>query len=350
MSAATGARLTIDLGAVARNYATLRRAAKGAEVAPVLKADGYGLGAGRVAERLWSAGARRFFVARLSEGEALRAALGPERRATIQVLDGLAAATPDRFIAADLAPVLNSREDLAAWAPTGRAAALHVDTGMNRLGLAEGDLAAAAGLPIVHVMSHLACAADPESPRNSVQRARFRAARALFPDASASLSASAGIFLGRDYHFDLVRPGISLFGGGPRERPDKRIAAAATFEAPILQVRHLQAGDQVGYGDGFTAPGPTTIGVLGAGYADGVLRRSKGAAVAWFQGRPAAILVVSMDLIAVDLSAAQDPQVGDLVELLGPNALLDDLAAAGGTVAHECLVRLSDRAERLYVG
>ena len=346
----TRARLTIDLDALAANHAVLRAAASGAEVAPVVKADGYGLGAGPVARRLWAEGARTFFVARLSEGAALRAALGGERTATIFVLDGLGSAELNDFQGAGLTPVLNSPADADRWRPTGAPAALHIDTGMNRLGVTAEEAEACRDLNIVHVISHLACAAEADNPRNRTQLERFRQTRAWFPHATASLSASAGVFLGADFAFDLVRPGISLFGGGPLERTDGRIAPVATLDAPILQIRHLQAGDAVGYGDGFTADRPMPIGLLAAGYADGLLRRGKGKAVAWLNGAPAPILIVSMDLIAVDLSAADAARVGDRVELLGENALLDDLAAATDTVAHECLVRLSARAERVYLG
>jgi alanine racemase len=346
----TRAHLTIDLDALAANHAVLRAAASGAEVAPVVKADGYGLGAGPVARRLWAEGAHTFFVARLSEGAALRAALGAGRPATIFVLDGPGSADLSDLQDADLTPVLNSPEDVSRWRPTGAPAALHIDTGMNRLGVTADEARASHGLNIVHVMSHLACAADAASPRNRHQLDRFRAVRTLFPGATASLSASAGVFLGADFAFDLVRPGISLYGGGPLERPDDRFRAVARLHAPILQVRRLSAGDAVGYGDGFVANRPMVIGLLAAGYADGLLRRGKGKAMARLNGAPAPILIVSMDLIAVDLSAAGEARAGDRVELLGENALLDDLAAATDTVAHECLVRLSARAERVYMG
>ncbi len=345
----SAARLTIDLGALAANHAVLREAAAGAVVAPVVKADGYGLGAGPVAARLWQEGARDFFVARLSEGLALRHALGAARPARIFVLDGVAGASTEPFREADLTPVLNSADDVARWRGVGRPCALHVDTGMNRLGLTVEQAKAARDLPVALVMSHLACAAAPDSPRNAHQLDRFREARALFPDAAASLSASAGIFLGADYHFDMVRPGISLYGGGPREIPDTRFAAVARLEAPIMQVRNLKAGDAVGYGDGFVSDRPMRIGLLAAGYADGLLRRAMGRAVAWIDDARIPILTVSMDLIAIDLGAAPTAQPGDLVELLGRNAGLDVLASDTGTVAHECLVRLSARAERVYL-
>jgi alanine racemase len=198
------------------------------------------------------------------------------------------------------------------------------------------------------VMSHLSFAANPPHPRNALQLERFQRVAGLFEEAPASLSASAGAFLGEDYLFDMVRPGISLFGGGPQEVPDPRLRAVAILEAPILQVRTIRAGESVGYGSMFTADRDMRIGLIAAGYADGLIRTSFGRGQAAVRGRLTPLLVVSMDIIAVDLSDAPGEE-GDMVELLGPNAMLDQAAAAAGTVAHECLVRLSARAERRYV-
>jgi alanine racemase len=356
------ARLTLDLGALAHNHSVLANEAQGAEVAPVVKADGYGLGAGPIARRLWTAGARSFFVARLAEAEALRADLGGERPATIYVLDGMTAGSGPRLMAADLTPVISSLPQVAAaavWAASlGRPwrVALHVDTGMNRQGLTPGEARALAqapdgvrGLDVALVMSHLGSASEPADPRNAQQLGRFLEVRALFPEARASLAASAGIFLGPDYHFDMVRPGVSLFGGGPLERPDGRLAAVARLTAPVLDIRNLQRGDRLGYGAAFTADRPIRIAVLGAGYADGVIRSARAGGYAWHGGARRALLIVNMDICAIDLGEAE-ARVGDEVELLGPGALLDDLATAAGTVAHEVLVRLSRRAERHYVG
>jgi len=357
-----GARLSLDLDALAHNHAVLRAEAAGAEVAPVLKSDAYGLGAGPIGRRLWAEGARSFFVARLAEGEALRAALTAERPAAIHVLDGMTEGAGPRLDAASLTPVLCSLSQVAAAAAhaatRGRplAVALNIDTGMSRQGVTLEDARGLArrpdrlsGLDIGLVMSHLGSAAEPENPRNTSQLSAFLEARALFPEARASLAASAGAFLGPDYRFDLVRPGISLFGGGPREVTDDRLRAVATLTAPILDVRTLRPGDILGYGDSVRIPASTRVAVVAAGYTDGVIRAAKGSGHAWFAGARRRLLIVNMDILVIEIGDAP-AAIGQPVELLGPNAHLDDLAAAGGTVAHEILVRLSRRADRVYLG
>lgn len=357
-----GARLTIDLDALAENYHVLAAEASGAEVAPVCKADGYGLGAVAVARRLWAEGARSFFIARLAEGEALRAGLGAARPATIYALDGLTAGAGPRLVAADLVPVLCSLPQVSEAAALARTlgrplpVALYVDTGMNRQGLSLEEARALAqsidrlrGLDVQLVVSHLGAGSDPADPHNPLQLSRFAAARALFPEAAASLAASAGAFLGPDYRFDLVRPGVSLYGGGPQERPDPRLKAVARLTAPILDIRTVRAGERLGYGAKVVMERTTRVAVVGAGYADGVIRAARGAGYAWYGGARRPMLIVNMDLLVIDLGEAAG-RVGDEVELLGDNALLDDLASAAGTVAHEVLVRLGRRGERGYVG
>ena len=357
------ATLTVDLDALAHNYAVLGREARGAEVAPMVKSDGYGLGAAPIARRLWAEGARTFFVARLAEGEALRAALGPGRPGRIAVLDGLTPGAAPRLAAADLTPVLTSLAQIAeagAFATeTGRPldVILHVDTGMNRQGLTLEEARAVAlstdrlkGLEVTLVMSHLGSGDEPGNPRNARQLAGFLEIRALFPRARASLSASAGVFLGPDYRFDLVRPGVSLYGGGPEGTPDPRLKAVATLTAPILDLRHLKPGDVVGYGESVRIDRPTRAAVAGVGYSDGVIRAARaGGGCVWFAGARRRLLAVNMDILIFDLGDAP-AQIDERVEIVGPNALIDDLAAAAGTVAYEVLVRLSRRAERVYLG
>lgn len=354
------ARLTIDLDALAHNRAVIADAAAGAEVAAVVKADGYGLGAGPLARRLHAEGTRAFFVARVAEGEDLRRELG-DRPADIYVLDGLLPGVVERLDAARLTPVIatlpQAHAALALAAARGRyGVGLQVDTGMNRQGLSLSEAAALVNAPgglrtldVNLLVSHLGSATDPSEARNPQQLSRFREARALFPEARASLSASAGAFLGADYRCDLVRAGISLLGGGPEERPDARLKAVAAFTAPILDIRNLQPGDRVSYGTAFTASHPMRIAVVGAGYADGVIRGAMGKGYAWAGGARRPLLAINMDLLIIDLGDAIAAP-GDPVELVGPNALLDDLAAAAGTVAHEVLSRLSLRAERIYLG
>jgi alanine racemase len=356
------ARLTVDLDALAHNFHVLAAEAAGAEVAPVVKADAYGLGVGPVARRLWAEGARSFFVARLAEGEALRADLGPERSAAIQVLDGFTPGAGPRLAAADLTPALASLPQVSAasaWAVAHGAplrVALHVDTGMNRHGLTPDEARALArgpdglkGLDVGLLMSHLGSATDPKDCRNTRQLTRFLEVRSEFPDARISLAASAGVFLGREFRFEQVRPGVSLFGGGPRERPDARLKAVAILTAPVLDIRTIPAGETVGYGSSVVVERPTRVAVVAAGYADGIIRAAKAGGYAWLAGARRALLIVNMDLTVIEIGEAE-AQVGEPVELIGPNALIDDLATAAGTVAYEVLVRISRRAERVYLG
>jgi alanine racemase len=356
------ARLTIDLDALAANHALLKAQAGASEVAPVVKADAYGLGAAQVAGRLWAEGARTFFVARLEEGEALRAALGPQRPAAIQILDGAVAGAARRLTQAGLTPVLNSLAQIEDYAAHGRREAplpctLHLDTGMNRLGLRleEAEALAASDrldrLRVEMVMSHLACADDPDDGLSARQVGRLRAIRRLFPQARFSLANSAGTFLGPDFTFDLVRPGITLYGGGPFERPDPRVRPVVAYEAPILQVRAVPAGETVGYGAAYVAAAPVRAAIVAAGYADGLLRASSPGGGLWFAGARRALLGrVSMDLAAIDVTGCEAATPGAMVEILGPNRPLDAAAAEAGSIAYELLTRLGARAERVYLG
>jgi alanine racemase len=343
------ARLTVDLDALAANYGRLLQAASGAEVAPVVKADAYGLGAAAVARRLWTEGARRFFVARLAEGEALRSALGAGRAAAVYVLDGCPEGAADRLRAADLTPVLNSWEQAGRWAASGGGpAALHIDTGMNRLGLKAEDLTALPPLDLRLVMSHLACAEDAGHPLNARQRARFEAAAAAFPDVPRSLANSAGVFLGDAFRLDMVRPGIALYGGAA----DAGFETVVTLEAPVLQVRQVQPGETVGYGAAFAAAQPTTVAIVAAGYADGVLRAGAGGGYGWTDGVPCPLLGrISMDLIALDIGRAPAAGPGTMIELLGANVALGGVAERAGTIPYEVLTRIGGaRVRRVYRG
>ena len=360
---AARACLTVDLDALACNHAVLKQLAGAAELAPVVKADGYGLGAGPIARRLWAEGARSFFVARLEEGEALRAELGEGRPARIFVFDGCTAGAAPRLAEARLIPVLNSPAQVEAFAAYARPhgplpCALHLDTGMHRLGLQVEELEALAtapdrllGLKIELLLSHLACADQEEHRMNAQQAGRFKKARAVLPDVQGSLANTAGVFLGAEFHHDLVRPGIGLYGGGPFARPHPKLQPVASLAAPILQVRAVSEGETVGYGAAFTADRPYRIAIVAAGYADGVLRSSAGQGRVWFSGDHRPILGrISMDLMAVDVTGCEDAQPGAMVELLGPHVTVDDAADAAGTASYEVLTRLGHRAERVYLG
>ena len=345
--------LTVDLDALAANFGTLRRQAGPAEVAPVVKANGYGLGAEPVARRLFAEGARSFFVARVAEGIALREALGPEP--TIFVLDGCPVGTASALLASALTPVLNAPEQIDAWTSSGVGkAALMLDTGLNRLGLTPDEArgaAQASDLKVTHVMSHLACADQPGATMNTAQNVQFRELAALFPHALKSLAASDGLFLGPDFALDMVRTGICLYGGGPEGRPDPRIRSVATFEAQILQLRQIGEGQSVGYGAAFTARAPMTIAVVAAGYADGVLRAASPKAYGSLDGRRCTVLGrISMDLTVYDVSACEDARPGAMMQIIGGDVPVDEAAAAAGTIAYELLTRIGARATRVYKG
>lgn len=341
------ATLTVDLDALARNFHALE-AIGGAPVHPVVKADSYGLGAEACARRLMVEGARTVFVARCTEGERLREALGPDL--VVYVLDGCLAGRAPSLRAASLRPVLNTAAQLAEWTQAGGGpCALQIDTGMNRLGFRPEDAPAPfPGLELV--LSHLACADDPAEPMNARQRDAFATASQRYPGTVRSFANSGGAFLGRDYAFDALRPGICLYGGGPEGRPDPRIAAVASLSAEVLQVREVPAGESVGYSRGFVAERPVRIATCAAGYADGVLRSYSPRGQAWVGGALRPIVGrVSMDVCAVDVTGVE-VAVGDRVELFGPNRRIDDAAAAAGTISYELLTSITARVPRVYVG
>lgn len=358
---AAGLRYRIDLDALVRNWRRLAGLAAPAECAAVVKADAYGIGIEAAVPALAAAGCRHFFVALPEEGRRARAAAP---NAAIWVLEGFFETAAELYRQDGLRPVLGRREALAAWAAAGAGApaALHVDTGMNRLGLDLAEAAALAGeaLPrragISLAMSHLACADEPSHPMNATQLAGFRRVAERFPGRTRSLANSAGIHLGREFHFDLVRPGIALYGGA--SHPAAQSEPVVTAEAAILQVRRARAGETVGYGAAHRLVRDSRIAILAAGYADGYLRAA-GAA----DGRPGASVViagrvcpllgrVSMDLMAADVTDLPENAAapGDWAELFGPQMPIDTVAAAAGTIAYELLTGLSRRAARDYFG
>jgi alanine racemase len=352
------ARLSIDIAAAIWNYNEIRRRIGRAEAAAVVKADAYGLGADVLSPAFLAAGCRTFFVATPEEGFTLRAALPPSPAATLYVLHGLAGAAAKTLDEAGLTPVLSSPEDLAKARAYAKArgkplsAALHFDTGMNRLGLdADGNGPDLTGLTPTLLMSHLAVADEPEHPLNARQRDRFEALRGRFPGVRASLSGSAGVLLGSPYHYDLVRPGIALYGGNPAKAGPNPFKAVARLEAPILQCREVAAGESVGYGASYRTERATRVATLGIGYADGYLRSlgNRGAVMLGGQSAPV-IGRISMDLITVDVTDTPPAlsRPGQFAELMGEALTLDALAEAAGTANYEILTRLGQRLARRY--
>ncbi|HWY61308.1 MAG TPA: alanine racemase [Rhizomicrobium sp.] len=355
------ASLTVRLGRITGNYRILRQLAGPSTVAAVVKADGYGLGAGMVAPALQAAGCDTFFVARLQEGMALRP-LMPNAR--IFVLDGAPPDAAPALISHNLTPVLNSLGEIAGWAAAAKAArraldaAIHIDTGMNRLGLPAGELAILAGewktrlagLNLVLLMSHLACSDEADNKMNPAQLVRFRASLAMLPPAPASLAASGGVLLGRDYLFDLARVGLALYGGNPRPAKTPPVRAVAFLSARVLQTRRIDKGESVGYAATFRAKRPTMLATVALGYADGIMRAAANRGWAAIEGvRVPYVGRVSMDLLTLDVTdMAQAPQAGDAAELLGDTISLAEAAENSGTNEYEILTGLSPRIPRRY--
>jgi alanine racemase len=336
--------LTIDLDAVVANWRTLA-SVHGGETGAVVKADAYGTGAPRVARALANAGCRTFFVAMVEEGAALRQALGPAP--SILVFAGHMRGDTDTIADLGLIPMLNSIDQMSRHFESlpGRPFGVQLDTGMNRLGLEWDDWAqvaeaALAGQPVL-LMSHLACADEPDHPMNAYQLDLFRQMTDGL-GVARSLAATGGILLGADYHFDLTRPGIGLYGAAPFNGVN-----AVTLDLPVVQVRTLTAGEVVGYGNAFQAPGPMRIATVAAGYADGILRSlSHKGRMFWGDVPCPTVGRISMDLITVDVThLPEDPEA---LTLIGPQQTPDDLAAAAGTIGYEVLTSLGNRYARRY--
>jgi len=365
-SLAAGGRLTIDLVALAANWKALADhvAGGGHATAAVVKADGYGIGLEPAGQTLAAAGCTTFFVALPDEGRRLRAVL-PD--AVIYVLNGLIG-DAGAYAEADMRPVLNSWPEIEEWAAFRKAggttgAAVHVDTGMNRLGLSlhealdlrRNERLLATLAPDL-IVSHLACADTPEHPMNRHQLALFREVRAEFADLPASLANSAGVFLGPDYHFDLVRPGIALYGGVAVQGVTNPMRAVVTLEARVLAVREAEDGETVGYGATQSFRQPTRLATLAIGYADGYHRLAGGSderpgAHAWVRGQRAPLTGrVSMDLITIDVTNIPGVMRGDWVEMFGRHVSVDEVARAAGTIGYELLTDLGRRYRRIYVG
>ena len=362
----SGARLTINLGALARNWQKLRDAVAPAECSAVVKADAYGLGIEQAAPALWQAGCRTFFVAHVSEAVRVRAALGAA--APVLVLNGLPLGAEAVMAAHNLVPVIGSLPELARWADfsaiTGAKlpVALHFDTGMNRLGFsgagqAEAVARLASGLRVVLVMSHLVSAEDRENPQNPAQIAAFSAIAAQYPETPASLSNSSGIFLEQRPFFDMVRPGYALYGGNPVPGRPNPMESVVALEADIIQTHWVEPGTGVGYNSRWTAKRQSHLATIGIGYADGFPFHagrtdnvSRGAQVVVLGKSCPVVGRVSMDLIVLDITGlgSKDLPPGTSAQLLGDVISVDDLASASDTIGYAVLTGLGKRYARAY--
>jgi len=346
----------IDLDALARNYAMLRARAAPAECAAVVKADAYGLGIAPVARRLLREGCGQFFVATLAEARELRA-LAPD--AEIAVFEGAVNGAADALAALRVRPVLSSLEQVQRWRGRGRAL-LHIDTGMNRLGLSAAEVAELAthrewleGTTLDFVMTHLACADEPEHPQNRAQLDLFDTLRRHLPAARTSIGNSAGTLIDAAHRGDLVRPGIALYGGNPFSDRANPVEAVVTLVGRILQIREIGEPAPVGYGATYLATPPARLAVVGVGYADGYPRSLGNRAAAAIRGERVPVVGrVSMDLICVDVGRLprEAVRVGDEVELIGPIVGVDEVAETAGTISYEVLTGLGRRLAREYRG
>lgn len=342
------ATLSIDLDAIAANWRALDRLSpSGVQTAAVVKADAYGLGSSRVVRALAQAGARRFFVAVAEEGAAVRQALGPGPQ--ICILSGHMAGDTEMIHDLDLTPMLNSLTQVTRHLESlpGHPFGVQLDTGMNRLGMEEAEWEAVAPFVLEAgpelLMSHLACADDPEHPLNEAQLQAFHA----MTDGTGvprSLAATGGILLGPRYQFDLTRPGVGLYGGLPFAQSNRVV----TLSLPVIQTREVAQGEAVGYSTGWIADRPTVIATVSGGYADGLIRSLSGKATLWDGDTPCPLVGrVSMDLITVDIGHLH--QVPRTLDILGPHQTVDQLATIAGTIGYEILTSLGHRYTRRYV-
>jgi alanine racemase len=366
LATATGV-LTVDLDAIVANWRKLEKSAVPAECAGVIKADAYGCGLDPVARALAGAGCKTFFVATLDEARAARAALP---QASIYVLDGFFQNSGDAYARIDAKPMIGDLNELAEWDVFCRrsgwagGAGIHIDTGMNRLGLtvaeAQGIIPRinAGDHGITLVISHLACAETLNHPLNAKQLASFREIASLFSGVPASLSNSSGVFLGPAFQFDMVRPGAALYGVNPTPEADNPMQGVVELKARIVQIRNVEKGNSVGYGGTWSARRPTRLAVVSAGYADGYFRAggsndgTRGAEVAVAGKRCPVAGRISMDLIAVDVTDLEKSAVrrGHMVTLIGEGITVDELAHHFGTIGYEVLTGIGRRYARIYKG
>ena len=367
LATATGV-LTVDLDAIVANWRKLEKTGVPAECAGVVKANGYGCGAAEVARALSNAGCKTFFVATLDEAKVVRAAVPAS--AALYVLSGFFQNSGEAYAKIDCRPVIGDLNELAEWDVFCRrsgwngGAAIHIDTGMNRLGLTVPEVLGiiprinAGDHGITLVMSHLVSAEQLNNPLNAKQLTAFREIASQFSGVPASLSNSSGVFLGPQFQFDLVRPGAALYGINPTPEADNPMQPVVELKARIVQIRNIERGETVGYGGTWTARRPTRLAIVSAGYADGYFRAAsandgtRGAEVVVAGKRCPIAGRVSMDLIAVDITDLEKNAArrGHMVTLLGEGITVDELAHHFGTIGYEVLTSLGSRYARVYKG
>ncbi|MEG3618912.1 alanine racemase [Magnetovibrio sp. PR-2] len=359
-----GAILTIDLDALVSNWKTCAAQAPNAETAAVVKAAAYGTDASKSAKALQKAGCKTFFVASVQEGIDLRAVLGPAP--AVHIFNGLMNGAERDYTEFNLTPVLNSLGEVEAWGAYGtglgepQSCDIHFDTGMARLGLPQDEAAKLLSNPehLSHIkldmiLSHLVSAEDADNPLNAEQLSRFQGLTSQFPSARGAFANSSGIFLGADYHFDVTRPGVSLYGANPTPNKPNPMAQVVRLQGKILQVRTIDTPQTVGYGATHQALGEERIATVSVGYADGYLRSLSSSGVAYIGDQAVPVVGrVSMDLIGLDVSAVPEElcRPGMLVDLIGPHNPVDHVAERAGTIGYEILTSLGARYHRIYLG
>lgn len=350
--------LTVNTSALIANYKLLKTTHAKNSVAAVVKANAYGLGVREVSKSLWQEGCKDFFVATLAEGIELRAAL-PE--ANIGIFQGVFSGEEKEYIAHNLIPILNDSSQQECFTKIleqkpNLPAIIHIDTGMTRLGLSESDLThnLLSKLQIPNsklIISHLACADTPSHDKNSEQLLRFNAVLKFFPDAKASLANSAGIFLPKEFHFDIARTGCALYGINPADNKNP-MHHVATLSAPILQIRTLDRDETIGYGATAAAKTGSRIAIIGIGYADGYFRSLGNQSFVYIEGHKAPLIGrVSMDMVAVDISHIPQAQItqNTHAEFINKQQTVDDIARHGNTIGYEIFTRIGTRVKRVYV-
>ncbi len=362
-SLTTTTQLRINLAAIQHNYTLLKKQFMGEELAAVVKANAYGLGAQQVSQSLASIGCCHFFVATLDEGMKLRAHL-PDHQYKIYVLNGMPPYSEKIFYEWRLTPVLNTYDQVKTWAnlctelDKKLPCNIHLDTGLNRLGLDEKNIRFLSQNPKIledidlqYWMTHLACSDQENHPMNTEQKERFMQHLAKLPKAKASLTASDGMLISPDFHFDMGRAGVALYGVNPHPNSKRNLKDVVELYAQILQVRDVKPEESVGYTASYTTKNPRKVAVVSCGYADGYFRSASNKAAMYInEHRCPVIGKISMDLTTIDVTDVPENLLhpGRAVEVFGRNNSLNDFANNAETIAYEVLTAISQRAQRIY--